>query len=108
MKKTIALLLTVVMLLSLSIPMVGAVEATSTTYPTYAEAADGDLLYKINFNENKYTYSYINNTTATTEASTDGSTLTLKSNTTSAAYHTVGGEVAGLPLTGSSVYTVEF
>ena len=48
-KKTIALLLTVVMLLSLGIPMVGAVEATTATYPTYAEAADGELLYKVDF-----------------------------------------------------------
>ena len=104
-KKTIALLLTVVMLLSLGIPMVGAVEATTATYPTYAEAADGELLYKVDFNDkSRFNYDVKGSVAGSVTPSTDGTALTIKGDSNK---FTVGGEIANLPLQ-NTVYTVDF
>ena len=111
-KKTIALLLTVVMLLSLGIPMVGAVEATTATYPTYAEAADGELLYKVDFRD-KTRYNYDESSTVVGgdyTASEDGSALTIRGDGSLSTknQYTVGGAISDLPLNETSVYTIDF
>ncbi|MBQ8818917.1 MAG: metallophosphoesterase family protein [Clostridia bacterium] len=77
-------------------------------FSEYDNAENLDLLYKVNFKENKYVYGNINNNVATSNPSDDGSALTLKSNVTTNEFHCIGGEINGLPIDSKSLYTVEF
>ena len=107
-KKLTALLLTMLMLLGAVVPMsVGAGDAAvEPTYPTYAEAKDGDLLYRVNFNGDSYWQptSQTSSGLKPNVVSDDGTQALM----TDAAVGHFGTAVNGLYLDETSKYTVTF
>ena len=107
-RKCLAFLLTAAMLLSLSpVLLTGAEE--DPVYPAYEDAADGDLLYRVDFRgtDGIYAPESLNTDTAKQEqkvntASGDGGSLTLRGN------NFYGGPVRGLPLNWDTTYTITY
>lgn len=115
--KLIAMLLATMMVFALAIPMVSAEASTETatntattpSYPTYEEAAVGDLLYKVDFRGTDGIYApkvMLNNggTTNTVTPSDDGTSLTLKG--MKDFYY--GGILEDFDLTKDTTYTIEW
>lgn len=65
---------------------------------------NGELLYSVDFEEGVYDYAPINDNGVEVTASEN--ILTLQS--PKSGYYSVGGEMAAVPYTGSSVYTIDF
>ena len=113
-KKTLALLLTALMLFGTAIPMVSATEATSeSTFKDPATAQNGDILWEVNFKDTeRFNVDIVKNKDDYSELkiSDDGKTAELiaKSRDVVANYG-FGGAIQGLPMgDGNGAYTVEF
>ena len=116
MKKLICLALTLLMV----VPMLAmVVSANTTTYKTYAEAADGELLYKANFNgDDRWQPSKENGsalcdrgdvTSANLTVTPDSADSTKANFTASASGHNFwGGKIEGLSIGEGFNYTVKF
>ena len=116
MKKLICLALTLLMV----VPMLAmVVSANTTTYKTYAEAADGELLYKANFNgDDRWQPSKENGSALCDRGDVTSDNLTVtpdsadstKANfTASASGHNFwGGKIEGLSIGEGFNYTVKF
>lgn len=113
--KFIAMILAMLMVVALAVPMVSATtgeQTASVTYPTYAEANDGDLLYEVDFRgDSKYAPRFMKNEnktdgtgTSTAQVSEDGNSLTLTG--TSNNYY--GAELQGFDLNSNTVYTITY
>ncbi len=108
-KKCTAILLTMIMLLGMVVPMsVGADDtATEPTYPTYADAIDGDLLYRVNFNGDSYWKPTTKNGSAAVNEVIDDGTQARTATSSSQQGH-FGTEVKGLYFDETSKYTITF
>ena len=109
--KIMSILLATLMLLTLAAPLASATEGTSATptYPTYAEAQDGDLLYKVDFSgtDGRYTPAVKTGLATFSVDPSDDTKATLNAQA-DADGNSFGGPISGLPLNENSVYTIEF
>ena len=118
MKNTMKKILCIALVLMMAIPML-AINIGATTYPTYAAAADGDLLYTANFNGDSrwapstesaianagWNWTNSTNMTATVDAQDSGkATITLGVQDNAA----WGGDITDLPLGAGYNYTVKY
>lgn len=116
MKKLICLALTLLMV----VPMLAmVVSANTTTYKTYAEAADGELLYKANFNGDDrwqpstetaianagWEWTNSTNMTATVDSADSGKATIALNPAGNAAW---GADISNLPLGAGYNYTVKY
>ena len=112
MKKTIALILATVMLLALAVPAATAVEteAQTTTYPSYADADNGDLLWTVDFTDKAKFDCDVDRTADFATLTTNGGSATLVANMLDKTDTnlTYGGAFSDMPLNSDSVYTIDF
>ena len=120
MKKTMKKILALALVLIMTLPLVAvAVSATAPAYKSYAEAQDGELLYKADFNGDSYwAPSKTNGSTLADRGDLTSDSLTVTVDSTdstkanfssdSKAHKLWGGAVNGLALGEDYNYTVRF
>ena len=108
MKKTIALILVSLMLLAFAVPTVTATEATASNFISYESAKDGQLLGTVDFGKVNLEVLNKSDTLNTTVVVNGGELKITPAKGTPRFTYNTGMTLSELPISDTSVYTIDF